>query len=442
MGQCRKLALENSETVKIANETINKAGGEKMAARSAWLPNISASAYGLYNKNEFNEELYLPTQVFDPNTGQLVPNVVVDQSGNPVMGPDGNPVFKTYAYLPLDITLMGGSLVGFSAEQPLYTGGRIIAGNKMTDLGEKMALTNREMKTTNLIFETDQAYYLYLSVKGKVGVAEEYKALLSELVKTVNNSYETGMVNRNELLKVQVKYNDACLQVQKAETGLKLAGMSLCRIMGIDLNTPISVDDSIHYENHNIENLMNPLATDRIEYRLLEDNVQMARQNIKMVRGDYLPKAGLAVNYNWFFVDMQNADNYSSHGVSIVGTVKIPLTTFGEGKGKVAAAKADYNIRQQELLQTQKLLQLENEQARLYLVDAATRVEMAREALTQAGENMRVSDDNYRVGMESVVNLLEAKAQWQKAYSDLIDALTDFKVQESNFLRISNQLMP
>lgn len=111
--------------------------------------------------------------------------------------------------------------------------------------------------------------------------------------------------------------------------------MPLCRIMGIDLNTPIKVDDSIHNENQSVENLMNHSTTDRIGYCLLEDNVQMARQNIKLV-----------------------------------------------------------------------------------------------------------SDNNYRVGMESIVNLLEAKAQWQKAYSDLIDALTDFKVQESNFLRISNQLMP
>src|SRR5690554_6620177 len=77
----RRLALENNERLKIAEETLHKAEGEKMAARSARLPNISASGYALYNKNELQEELYLPTQFFDPATGELVLNLVLDPTG-------------------------------------------------------------------------------------------------------------------------------------------------------------------------------------------------------------------------------------------------------------------------------------------------------------------------------------------------------------------------
>ncbi|WP_158522862.1 TolC family protein [Geofilum rhodophaeum] len=435
----RRLALENNESIKIADETLHKAEGEKMAARSARLPNISASGYALYNKNELQEELYLPTQVFDPATGELVPNLVLDPTGNPVPGPDGTPLFQSYAYLPLDITLRGGALAGISAEQPLYSGGRIAAANKMAKLGEKMALTNRDQERSRLLFETDRAYYTYLAVQSKLHTARKYKALLGELVKTVGDSYETGMVNRNEVLKVQVKYNDAALQVQRAETGLKLAGMSLCRLMGLDLHTPLRVEDSLHIENQDRTTRPSAIATERREYQLLENKAELARENIKLVRGAYLPQAGVAVGYSWLMVDRQDADNFSSHGLSIMATLKIPLTTFGEGKGKMAAARAEYNIREQELLQAQKLLQLENEQARLYLADAASRVEMAREALQQAEENRRVSKDHYELGMETTIDLLEANAQWQKAAGNLTDALTDYKIQESNYLRLTNQ---
>src|SRR5690554_1458309 len=130
----RRLALENNESLKIANETLDKAEGERMAARAARLPNISASGYALYNKNELQEELYLPTQVFDPATGELVPNLVLDPTGNPVPGPDGTPLFQSYAYLPLDITLRGGALAGISAEQPLYSGGRIRSEEHTSEL--------------------------------------------------------------------------------------------------------------------------------------------------------------------------------------------------------------------------------------------------------------------------------------------------------------------
>lgn len=438
---CRKMTVENSEAIKIANENIAKVKGEKMAARSAWLPNISASATGIYNNIDINNEIYLPTQVFDPATGELVPNIAINPStGQPIMDANGNPVFNSYAYLPIDITIQGGGIAGVTAQQPIYAGGKIIAGNKMAQIGEGMAITNKALKQDEIIYETDKTYYLYLSVKAKVALAKEYQKLLAELVTVVDNSYQTGMTNRNELLKVQVKYNDASLQLKQAETGLKLTKMSLCRLVGIDLNTQIEINDSINNFEFIENNLNITQVTNRKEFQLLQNQVEIAEQNIKMVRGDFMPTAGVSVGYNYSMIGLQGMDNYNQHGISAMGSIKIPLTTFGERKGKVSVAKADYNIRQLELQQAQEYLQLEIEQARLTYVDAYSRVEMTEKSLEQANENMRISDDNYRLGMETIVNLLEAKAEWQKAYSNKIDALTDFKIKESNLLRVTGGL--
>lgn len=439
--RCRTMVLENSHSIKIAEENIRKAEGEKMAARAAWLPDISASATGLYNKTEIEKELTLPTQVYNPATGEIVPNVVVDPAtGFPVYGPDGNPVFKMYAFLPLELTLQGGALAGISAQQPLYAGGKIMAGNKMANIGNEMAQKNKTLKESHMIFEADKAYYQYLSVKEKVKLAKKYKTLLDEVVKVVEDSYETGMSNRNDMLKVQVKYNDAVLEAQKAETGLELARMSLCRTIGLPLDSPLAVQDSMGEISFIEQNLSSASAHNRIEYELLEKQVKMAEQEVKMVRGDFLPTAGVSLSYNYFMVSLQDADNFDDHGVSAMGSLKIPITHFGERKGKMASAKADYTIKKLELQQAKDYLQLEIEQARLNYIDAYTRVQMAEEALKQASENMRISDNNYELGMETVVNLLEAKAEWQKAYANKIEAVADFRVKESNWQRVTHKL--
>ena len=436
---CRNMAKETSEQVKIADENISKANGEKKAAQSAWLPNISLKGTGMYTNTQINQELTFPTKVFDMSTGELVPNIAVNPlTGEPIIGPDGNPVFNTYAYMPLDITLQGGFIASLSAEQPVYAGGKIIAGNKMADTGEKMAEENRNLKTTEVLFDADKSYYTYLSVKEKVLLAKKYQSLLAQLVKTVEDSYQTGMINQNELLKVKVQYNEASLQVQKAENGLELARMSLCRVIGVDFNTQIEINDSISRETGSIDN-MAASAKERIEYQLLQSNVEMAKQNIKMVQGDYLPNAGVSVGYNYYNIMLQGMDNYSSHGFNAIASVKIPITSFGERKGKVKSAKADYNIKQYELQQAEEYLQLEIEQTRLNLLDAQTRVEMTKTSQEQANENLRISRDNYNLGMETIVNLLEAQAEWQKAYSNKIDALTDLKIKESNYLRVTNR---
>src|SRR5690554_8071406 len=100
------------------------------------------------------------------------------------------------------------------------------------------------------------------------------------------------MVNRNEVLKVQVKYNDAALQVQRAETGLKLAGMSLCRLMGLGLHTPLRVADSLHIENQDRTTRPSTMATGRWEYQPAENQAELATDNVTPSRGAYLPQAG------------------------------------------------------------------------------------------------------------------------------------------------------
>ena len=441
--ECRKMAIENSETLKIADETINKAQGEKMAAKAARLPQISLTGTGLYSKQELSTELLLPTMAFDPTTGGLVPNIAIDpSSGQPIIGPDGNPVFNLYGYLPLDITMYGTALANLAAQQPIYAGGKINAGNKMADIGENMAGKNKMLQQSELIYATDQAYYQYLSVKEKVKLAEDYKKLLEELTTVVENNYETGMVGRNELLKVQVKYNEAALQAQKAQTGLALSQMALCRIIGVDLNTQLQINDSITNVSFNPDSLVDVRAGNRLEYQLMQSQVEMAEQNIKMVRGEYLPTVGVSVGYNYLMMGMKGMDNYEQNGINALASINIPIITFGERKGKIKSAKADFNTKQLELQQATNYLQLEIEQARLNYTDAWTRVEMTAVALEQTNENMRISDDNYQVGMETIVNVLEAKAEWQNAYSNKIDALTNFKIHESNFLRVSNRLQP
>lgn len=439
LEKCRSMAVENSEKIKIAEENISKASGERMAARSAWLPNISLTGTGIYNKNEINQELTLPTKVFDMASGELVPNIAINPiTGEPIIGPDGNPVFNMYAFMPIDITIQGGFLASLSAEQPVYAGGKIIAGNKMADIGNQMAAENKNLKTSETLYEADQMYYNYLSVKEKLVLAKKYQELLKQLVAVVEDSYQTGMINQNELLKVQVQYNDASLQVQKAENGLELSRMALCRVIGTDFNTRFEINDSIENAVGEVDGL-SVSAQDRIEYKLLQNSVEMAKQNVKMVRGDYLPNAGISLGYNYFNVVLKDANNYDSHGVNAMASIKIPITNFGERKGKVKAAKADYNIKQYELQQAEEYLQLEIEQARLNLLDAKTRVEMTKKSLEQANENLRISKDNYMLGMETLVNLLEAQAEWQKAYSNKIDALTDLKIKESNYLRVANR---
>ena len=441
LSDCRAMALEQSEQVKIADKQVEKAETEKAAMRTNYLPSISGSVTGVYLNKTIEQDLYLPTVIPDMTTGELTPNVMVNPStGEPVIGADGNPVFNMYAWMPLEISLQGAYMAGLTLEQPLYTGGKIMTGNKMAALGVEMAKSNKQLQQANSLYEADQTYWLYVSVNEKVRLAKSYVKLLDALVKTVNDAYETGMVTKNDVLKVKVKQNEAQLQLQKANSGLELTRMALCRVTGLDFNTQIEATDTIiEIDQPDVKIEENNLSN-RPEYELLKNQVEMANHQIKLAKADFLPTAGVRVGYSYIGGIELNNSQFSSNDLNVMASVNIPIFHWGEGIKKTQSAQRDKDIKQLEMDKNSRLMELEIEQARLNFADAKVRVNLANETLIQAEANLKESNDNYEVGMEILTNLLEAQLQWQNAYSETIDAKTDYKLKESALLKATGAL--
>ncbi|MBI9063948.1 MAG: TolC family protein [Marinilabiliaceae bacterium] len=443
LKRCREMALAKSENLKMADKTLEKANAEKKAMRTLYLPSVSGSATGVYLKDNFEMEMYLPTVTPDLTTGELTPNIMINPgTGQPVIGADGNPVFNMYAWLPIDLSLKGAYMAGVSVEQPLFTGGKILAANKMAGIGIEMAHENRDLQQMNTLAEADQTYWLYVSVTEKVKLAKKSVELLNSLVERVQNSYETGMVNKNELLKIQVQYNKATLDFQKAQSGLQLTRMSLCRVTGLSFDTPIMATDTIvEFSNTLLSEFGSEDATLRPEYKLMEYSIALEEENIKITRAEYLPTAGLSAGYTHLGGIELSGTDYNNSNLNVMASVKIPLFQWGKGKQKIAVARIDKELKELELEKNIQLLQLEIEQSKLNLQDAWLRISITETSLKQAEENLRVSNDNYELGAELITDLLIAQAQWQNAFSELIDAKTDFKLKETLYLKTTAKLL-
>ncbi|GAP43330.1 outer membrane protein TolC [Lentimicrobium saccharophilum] len=442
--QCRKMALEKNEDLKIAGMQTEKANRMQAAARTLRLPSLSVSGTGIYQNKDFEMEMFLPTQTPNPLTGQLEPNIMVNPlTGQPVIGPDGNPVFNMYAWLPLEISLNGAYLAGISLEQPVYAGGRIRAGNQMADLGVEMAEENTRLQLGNTLEEADRAYWTFVSVRGKTMLAEQAVIMLEELVQLASNSYEVGMASRNDLLKAQAELNQAKLNRLKAQHGLELSRMDLCRVTGLPFDTRIIVTDTIQDTESLTPTTVNPEPArpeNRPEYQLLLKKIGIQDHQIRMERAEFLPTAGVRAGYNHIGGIELSGTGFENTGFNVLASVSIPLFHWGEGIQKIKAARLEKEIRETELTKYHQLMLLEAEQARLNLILASDRIRMSKEALEQANENLRVSRDNYEVGMGTMSDLLIAQTQWQQAHSELIDARSEYKIKETAWLKVSGML--
>jgi outer membrane protein TolC len=446
--ECREMAIEYSRRIKLSENQKKQAVLDQKVAKAAYFPEFNASGFYFYKPEPLEYSLDggpLPTYTPD-GQGGLQPNTMQNPATNePVTSPDGNPVFNMYAMMPdinLNIGLEGVTMAGVSIDQPVYTGGKIRAANKMADTGIELAGINIYLKTSIVLAQTDAAYFNYISVKAKKQAACKYKILLDSLVSTIEAGMQEGMATRNDLLKAQVKRNDALLMLQKAESGLQLSRMNLCRVIGLPLETEISVEDATLTiaPSMNFSEKEEQSPELRPEYQILNKSIELEQYEEKMIRSEMLPQIGISAGYNYFGGLKLNGQSTNEMSFSALASVKVPIFNWSEKRNKLTKAKLATEAAQLELDETEKLLQLDIAQARFNLQDAATRLKLTSTALEQAEENLETCRDRYNEGMERLVNLLEAQAQWQDALSEKIEAQTSVKLMETMYLKATGQL--
>lgn len=443
---CRSLALENNKATSIARQNKLKSEATVKAYKANYLPKFSITGNYLYTQSDFEAKLegnYLPTYVPDPATGELVPNVLVGPGGTPVIGPDGNPIFQQYAYFP-DIKLLfdlkNTWVAGLTAEQPIYMGGKISSAYSMARIGNKVAELNMELTRAEVIVKADEAYWTCIKTRELVKLAQSYRDLIESLLRDVENARDVGLRHQNDVLKVQVKLNEAELQLRRAQNGLKLAMMNLCFVTGLpldaDVKLPESLEDAIAGELD-----IKRDYTGRPEYAMLEQQILLKEQEIKLTRSDFLPQVGLAANYGYINgLEMNGTKLLDATSFSALVSVNIPVFHWGEGRNKIKAAEAEKEIAKLQRENLGQMMELELAQAINKLDESLLEAEFTEKALKEAEENLRVSENRYKTGMQTLSEFMEAQSMWQNAYSQYIDALSRLQLNHTYYLKASGKL--
>lgn len=424
LQQCREMALQHNKDIAAAERQRQRAAYTVKSTRGNFFPDLSLNGTGAYSTGKTSMGIpggYLPTGNLDA-TGQLTP--------------DGR-----VAYLPnIDLHARLGWLYmgGITLEQPIFMGGKIVTAYRMAQLGESIARQNERLTATDILVKTDEAYAQAVKAKEMKTVADSYHTLLKELLKNVESGRRHGMTSRNDVLKVQVKLNESELNVRRAENAIRLSAMNLCHYIGRPLTADIQVSDALP------ETTAVPDDADishRPEYALLEQQVALAGQQVKLQRSELLPQIGLRASYDYMHGMKVNQDYLLNRGsATVLLNVSIPIFHFGERHNKVKAAKMQLEQTRLEQESKNELMRLELTQALNNLDEARLEKALAETSLEQAEENRRVSLKQYEAGLETLSDHLEAQAIWQKAYETKVDAAYRLYLSHLHYLKAAGKL--
>lgn len=347
------------------------------------------------------------------------------------------------------LQMKGTYMAGISLSLPIYAGGRITTGNKLADIGVEVQKIQSEKKRRDIIYDADKAFYTFLATRSKVDVIKSYIIQMDSLMTMTRRSIDVKMATNSDLLRIDSKRSQLEYNLKKALNGVELCRMSLCAVLGIDVDTPIDIDDSelrllTTLEDNDIACLTVGNVASRPEYQLLQQNLKVKELEIKQARASYLPTLALSAQYSkygWAYIK-GNVDGYSYKNEIkgdmpvLMATLSVPLWHWGKEIKSVKKAKLSLENAKLDLTKNERLLSIQNRQALQNVEDSYRMISVAVKALSQAEDNLHNMQLRYDNSMATLTDLLDAHSQKTEAMSNIIEARTQYMIYKSEYEKL------
>lgn len=322
---------------------------------------------------------------------------------------------------------------GFSASvvavQPIFTGGRILNGNRLASLGEEAASLQAKIKMRDVLEDVESTYYLVVGLKEKEAAVVAAMTLIDSLERVAESALANGLATRADILQISLKRNEINAKRQQLASGIRMSRRLLCNQIGIGYSDSVDFGgDSLLKMHPTVVELSGShllqQASHRPESRLLQINVESQKLLKKMTKGETRPQLAL-VGIGYYGNAVRN--DLSANAVAGF-SLNVPLTDWWGTAHKMK----EHNIRieQAQVAETHygELMSLEEEKAYNDMVDACMLMRSDSAALQLARENYRLAEINYAAGVTTVSEVLQAHALLLQAENAVTDRRVTYLV--------------
>ncbi len=422
LDSCFALAKANNTQLLTDQLEIQKAQEVKAQVFTKHFPQVSISYLAYYAARPIIE--YGINDIQDDDLGAFLSALITTLND-----PEG-----ANMGLPTEINLMEkGHGVNATAMMPVYAGGRILNGNRLANVGIEAAQLKAEVSERDMLENIESTYYLVLGLQDKVHTVESALALTDSLDHIVDVALKAGLITKSDKLRLALKQNELKANQLQLSNGIVLASQLLCQQIGITYpEDGLTLDTaSFSIKNHADalrENFIRP------EQQLLQLQIDAEKLRKKLTLGEALPQVGIGGTYSYGNL----VRKYKGNAIALA-QVSIPLTQWWETSHKLK--EHNIAIREAELMQkdlTEKM-GLQVKQAYNQMVEAEALMQSDKAALDMAQENYRLAELNYRAGMNTITDVLEAHALLLQAKNAITDRQITYLTARRRYHDLSGQ---
>ena len=422
LEQLKDSALHNNFAIRSARYDLEAASQQRKEAFAKYFPNLSGTGLWFNANKGMAETTINPSEMMSPELGatlaQMFPPEALAALANPA-----------------SISMMkNGVVAGVQAVQPVFAGGQIVNGNKLSKVGEDVSRLQMQLSENEVEKTAEQYFWQLASLQEKMKTVEAVETLLNDIWKDVDVAVRAGVAMRNDLLQVQLRKNDIASQKLKISNGLSLMRMLLSQYCGLrDTSFVISYHtDAISPIGTKQDHQQALLGT--AEYQLLGKQVEAADLQKKIAVGQNLPSVAVGAGYNYHNL----LDKDHTFGM-IFATVSVPISDWWGGSHAIKRKKLEQQKAQDQLSDNAELLKIKMQSAWNSVEESYQQLLLAQRSIEQAEENLRLNRNFYNAGTSKMSDLLEAQMLYQQSCDKRTDAFADYQIKLLEYRQATGQ---
>lgn len=326
--------------------------------------------------------------------------------------------------------------------------------NKITDAGAIETRDNRSrIETTGSFSNLDEIENLTITSRSGenfrlgdvavlselyrelVDVSRQYQSSVGKLVAIVQERVEAEFTDRNDLLMAEVKKNEADYQLLQAIHDADVSFLSMAVLAGLSADSVFELDSLVvPVCEATVHTGFHPENSNRAELRIATENIARQQSLMKLENSQFLPHLSVGVDGSYaapgydFTADMDW--NYA-----IYAKLSIPLYEWGKRKNVRRAGNYQVCMAKENYSKVVDPIYLETETAGSAYRQAVEQVLLTEQSLEKAAESESISLDNYREGLISIVEVINAQLYHLQARVNYIQSKLKAQVSRSDYYR-------
>ena len=282
----------------------------------------------------------------------------------------------------------------------------------------------RSTTINDVILNTKTAYYSLLINKNiletnKYEVQEFEKKLLQ-----MQTFVELGRKSKLDLTKSKVSRGHAKLNLLNSQKELELAKANFINLLGLEGEFNYTLKDESKYETYDLDvSKITQLAIkNRPELKKLLSDESSTRSTLKAATRDHYPKIIARTVYRF--------DGEGATGPDFIAGIGLNFPLF-QGFSRVAAvdeSRASLRRIQTEIEISKRNIILDIKRLYLDLKYSRQKIDVTIDGLISAEETLQLTEELYKAGRKSQVDLLEVKSLYSRSKTDNLASIYNYKV--------------